>query len=746
MMYGNRAFGVIVGSTSNFNVFQSFDLKSGDVENLHGVDSDGVPIPGKPPGGPRMNESEIPGSNYYFAERELPLGKKFWRDRGAFDKAYSEAKRNWADSSDFDEHIHYVDDEEVHRAWEILSGDDRDEEFEEYNSIDYESFHPSSRFSTVGETFETQLVVSSSMDTRHVSFSSPPSGDISLDEKHSPQQHTLESALAEIERLNSLANRTSYVPERSYMTPIVLSELNSGPSEFMTHGHSITSPGPSDGKKCLGRLYTKTDEQLFRKVKVNSHFERFCLLNQISFLDKYLLPQMTSSTLKSVLDRTSDSVTVTPHSEAFRMASSYFEKIIFPHVSGCRVWDVQETCDSLDPASSPMWPFSRGGLNTSLAIKKFSKEINAHWDESCTPGYKRRIWGVFNKDEPTSKEKLSNNRVRGIVGSPIDSRVTISRLSLDLNKRLMGSRSSHPIQLGCGHWYAGIDTTLQVMSDRFKGSGPVLFRESDVPAWDLQFTYFFRGFLADFRFRSLHPRYQTSENRTRFLNMYSECFWTPVLLADGRLFWFHAAMNSGDPNTATDNSMGNVLLQYYNHFWVLMHYPSVEKHFSLHSPPEMFRSFIVVGDDEIEQCTELYSRLVTPEMLSEAYSSAGMLVPPSRISTGPLSERTWLGGVLRLIGDTWVPTGNFQKMLCNLRYCRKSSGLDRTIQRALGIRAALLWNDKFSVVDNYVNYLLKLGADPTKVRVPRKTSDVDLDICLSYKTRLELTRMSLGHT
>lgn len=399
------------------------------------------------------------------------------------------------------------------------------------------------------------------------------------------------------------------------------------------------------------------------------------------------------------------------------------------HIGGSRVYSSEQVEAHLRPDKSPGAPWTLVGILSKGEYFDQKCEFYAkYWDALATPDYIRSLCSSSGKEEMRPTEKLLANKVRSTISMETSHVKAHSMLCLDQNEMLMKTIGKHSSALGIVMQYGGWND----LDRRMSAHGPMpCTLELDGNQFDSRYRWYCFKKVRNFRFRCLHPEYQTQENWTRMHNLYYDLCFAPFLDVDGHVYSRECGNPSGQACTTPDNIFKNFM-----DIVVLWHLIMPE---SYHNYADFHRYLImcIVGDDINISVHPSIQHLFNAKKIFEKMHEIDMVYTTPSMEFRYNHECEFLGHGFEMVFGMYLPVIDCRKMRTSMLKFNTSGEIWETVVRCIGLR-----NETFACphcrlwfADLYQALFEEHGAS-TDPRV--------VEAFLSYKTDADLWSMYTG--
>jgi len=170
---------------------------------------------------------------------------------------------------------------------------------------------------------------------------------------------------------------------------------------------------------------------------------------------------------------------------------------------------------------------------------------------SSVESFIQSVWTSSIKDEKRAVEKLLENNMRNFCGCPHFTTVIVRKLTIDQNQRMMDNHERIPSKIGVTK-FNGVWNRLIHQLLRFEKGFAFDIGRYDSSIFPKLFDY-----VCDMRCKWIceEDRKKYPEFLNILRNFYGEVNWTLICSLSGELYRKWIGNNSGQPNTAFDNTI-----------------------------------------------------------------------------------------------------------------------------------------------------------------------------------------------
>jgi len=380
-------------------------------------------------------------------------------------------------------------------------------------------------------------------------------------------------------------------------------------------------------------------------------------------------------------------------------------------LNGSRRLPADEAAVFMTRKKSPRYPCSLIFLDKGHAL---DNSLYWHYYE----GFKSRILDGqrpvtfmkgFVKREPKKIEKIYGHSPRTILCVPMEMTHLGYELFRDQHEKMMasGMRGENPCWGGTSKFYFGWNKLAKRL-----GRFPHKF-DGDCKNWDR--SYFTALFKAVKNIRA-GAFSEITNDLLLFINFYyKNISQSPIVGSLGDVFMKLMGQPSGQFNTMTDNSIGQVILWCYH--WLVFVVPRV------HSTSPTWESFmehvelVVMGDDVIYSCSQEVVQWMTPDMVDITFTSLGFGLKYVSSKPRPMDELEFCStGFRKEEEGVYVPFLHFDKLMASLCYGNQakinpslpeSVQVRRTLIRLMALRIEGYWNIEFrDLIDEAIQWFV----------------------------------------
>jgi len=339
--------------------------------------------------------------------------------------------------------------------------------------------------------------------------------------------------------------------------------------------------------------------------------------------------------------------------------------------------DAQEARDDMKKNGSPGWPWnmSHATKQNVLDDPDYSQVADEYWCQAGSELCFQRVWHLIPKDEKLPKAKIESGRARTIKGPPIEVLELGKRICNDFNESFYDNRFKNHSTLGINVLGGDIHHLVSRLTRIFTAAKPTLvspkermFFDSDGSKWDAT-SMCISAFecIAQLRFESFLPQYQTVAMYNRLTNLYKEVIHTYFTSISGFILRKHTGNTSGQPSTSEDNT----LISAFSYFIALAHLSDKD--------PETIAQWYCNGDDNICCCIDpniTYDKFVCwcKENMGVVFSRD--TVPGDKWA---LTSSSYLSHSFENIDGVWYGKPRLDKVLSILEYTKRSHMYDPVI-------------------------------------------------------------------
>jgi hypothetical protein len=470
---------------------------------------------------------------------------------------------------------------------------------------------------------------------------------------------------------------------------------------------------------------------------VNESFLSYLDKHGVDFVAEYRMVQPNiEASLKSLWKYNKPQPVFTAEQRKRWDKSGVFtERHFLPYMAGSDMIDLETAKRMLNKQSAAGFPISTmfADKTSWFNYDKDDLYFMNFWDELKYDEMKMRpIWTCAQKVELRSVQKLLENNIRVFTASPLEHSLALNIFCWDMNNRFYQSHLKTWSAVGMTKFMGVWDQLYQKLQRFFKGWA------LDVSQWD---SSCFRETLegqAQLRWSFLKEKWKTSDNRTRFFNLYDHIINSVIVLENGFLVQKFTGNPSGSANTVVDNTM--ILFRLLAYAWI-----------TIMGDDASYEDFmenvfaVLYGDDNTFSVHERVRDRFNAKSIAEVFASVGFKVTTDDWEARPIIELDFLSNGFRYDQGIQmvVPVPETNKVLSSLLYGSGDADIRWHFLRACNLR-----NDSWGNLElryhlrEYLQDLLRERMDDFVGEV----NDVRVsDILNLYKTDHELSLLYSGY-
>jgi hypothetical protein len=492
-------------------------------------------------------------------------------------------------------------------------------------------------------------------------------------------------------------------------------------------------PDIGEHMKVMGRVFRHFNDY---EPDYDDDFVRKWLIDRnedMSYYDNYGIVKITKDNARAALsryDRPED-----PFDDEVKRLYDVAEEWLWlefgPYISGSRVYSSEEVESHLKDDKSPGAPWNLVGILSKGDYFDEKLEFYVkYWDALSTPNYIRSLCSSSGKEEIRPSEKIKAGKIRSVISMEVSHVKAHSQLCLDQNELLMSTIGKHSSRLGLVMQYGGWNELNDYMScfDPIPST-----MELDGDKFDARYRWYCFQKIRNFRYRCLHPMFQTSANWSRMCNLYHELCFAPFLDVDGHVYSRECGNPSGQACTTPDNIFKNFM-----DIVVLWHLIMPQSYHNYRDFKEHLR-MCIVGDDINVSVKPVIQHIFNVKSIFAYMHRIDMVYTTPCENFRYNYECEFLGHGFQEIHGMYLPVINCQKMKTSMLRFNTTGDISMTIIRACGLR-----NETFACIHcriwfNELIYALRekfgLSDDPAIVAAWK-----------SYKTDAELWSQYTGYS
>lgn len=405
-------------------------------------------------------------------------------------------------------------------------------------------------------------------------------------------------------------------------------------------------------------------------------------------------------------------------SDDFELAVRWVSHLLKPHLRCTRILDVDSVVDAVDMTRSPGFPWNRKYQDAQAAFEDHSSWFKWYCEQVDAGLDPVTLWNYFPKEEILPSDKVDAGKLRQICGSGLELKLSTNRITLEQNDCLAASPFATWSKIGVNPFGNGwarlyhqlIEPGRTVDCTPPSGCHGIAL---DVSAFDANYQPLVSNAVKRVRWEAMDPAVRADPRAARILDhYYRHCYSGLGVLPTGEVLAHDHGNNSGGCNTATDNTIGNMIGIVYSWLRGLRQRCAQE---GTPFDPDLATMLThiqcaVYGDDNTLGGSKFARSVLTEEVFITSYADIGWKVTLESNGWEPVHRLTFLSK--RFVFDkrrgwiTFAPVDGTKALAALLCKAKPSDTPQQSYVRACGLRC-MYWMD-FKVralLDSYLDYL-----------------------------------------